>query len=108
MDLFSSMQFFRFKQDAETKTLTGGVISFSIISFLVVTFSNMMIDTFNKVLIYSAVDSNQAQEPPPITYSTFNGGKKFMLGIELWSYDLNNGPRYFDVTVTNSILIQGV
>ncbi len=108
LDLFSSMQFLRFRKDAETKTLTGGFISFSIIAYLVITFSRMMLDTFNKVLIYSLTDSNQANEPPAIVYSTYNGGKRFMLGIELWGYDLSHGPRYFDITVSNSVLVQGI
>ena len=30
-----------------------------------------------------------------------------MLGFELWGYDLNTGPRYFDISVVNAVLIQG-
>jgi TRAP-type mannitol/chloroaromatic compound transport system permease small subunit len=60
MDLFASMQFLRFKHDAETKTMTGGLISFAIMVVLAVTFSSMIIDTFNKVLINAVQDASQA------------------------------------------------
>ena len=59
-DLFASMQFLRFKSDAETKTLTGGLISIAVVGFLIGQFSTMIIDTFSKVLITSVSDSTQA------------------------------------------------
>jgi len=31
-----------------------------------------------------------------------------MLGFELWGYDLNTGPRYFDITAVNAVLVQGL
>lgn len=60
LDLFSSIQLLRFKGDAETKTLTGGMISFVIYVYLAVTFSSMIIDTFHKVVITSVSDTTQA------------------------------------------------
>lgn len=81
MDLFASMQFLRFKHDAETKTMTGGIISFGIMLFLAITFSSMIIDTFNKVLINAVQDASQLEEPPAVIFTTRNGGKKFMLGL---------------------------
>ncbi len=60
MDLFASMQFLRFKHDAETKTMTGGLISFGLMMVLVITFSSMILDTFNKVLINAVQDASQA------------------------------------------------
>lgn len=67
-DLFSSSQFLRFKSDAETKTLTGGVVSLGIMLFLTITFATMIIDTFDKVLITAVADSTQADEPPSIFF----------------------------------------
>ncbi len=29
-------------------------------------------------------------------------GSKFMIGIEVWKFDLNTGPRYFDVVLSNT------
>ena len=59
-DLFASMQFLRFKSDAETKTFTGGLISLSIVIFLATQFTTMILDTFGKVRITSVTDSTQA------------------------------------------------
>ena len=66
MDLFSSIQLLRFDGDAETKTFTGGVFSLSIIIYLIATFSSMVFDTFNKLIITSTSDSKQDNEPEPI------------------------------------------
>ena len=66
MDLFSSIQLLRFDGDAETKTFTGGVFSLSIIIYLIATFSSMIFDTFNKLIITSTSDSKQDNEPDPI------------------------------------------
>jgi hypothetical protein len=102
------MQFLRFKSDAETKTLTGGFISLSIVIFLASQFTTMIIDTFGKVVITSVTDSTQAEEPPSLAFSTDHNGKRFMLGLELWGYDITTGPRYFDITAVNSVLILGL
>ena len=67
----------------------------------------MFLDTLGKVNITSVTNTIQAAEPPSISYSTHDNGKKFMLGIELWGYDLANGPRYFDISAINAVLIQG-
>ena len=102
------MQFLRFKSDAETKTLTGGFISLSVVIFLATQFATMVLDTFGKIVITSVTDSTQALEPPSIFYSTHNNGKKFMLGLELWGYDLTTGPRYFDIVAVNAVQIQAI
>lgn len=66
MDLFSSIQLLRFDGDAETKTLTGGIFSLAIIVYLISTFSSMVLDTFNKLIITSTFDNKQDNEPDPI------------------------------------------
>jgi len=63
MDLFSSMQLLRFDGDAETKTFTGGLFSLAVIIYLVSTFSSMIFDTFDKLIITSSVDTVQDDEP---------------------------------------------
>ena len=70
LDLFSSIQLLRFKGDAETKTLTGGLISFLIFIYLSVTFTGMIIDTFHKVVITAIIDTTQADEPKPLYLSS--------------------------------------
>jgi hypothetical protein len=59
MDLFSSIQLLRFDGDAETKTFTGGIFSLAIIIYLLSTFSTMVFDTFNKLIITSTTDNKQ-------------------------------------------------
>jgi hypothetical protein len=98
MDLFSSIQLLRFDGDAETKTFTGGIFSLGIMIYLIATFSSMVFDTFNKVIISFTTDNVQDNEPEPIYLDSSSSlSNNFMLGVEVWHFDLNNGPRYFDV-----------
>ena len=68
----------------------------------------MIFDTFNKVIIHSVVDSSQAEEPPSVVYSTYNNGKQFMLGLELWLNNITTGPRMFDIILQNTVYEQAV
>ncbi len=104
LDLFSSIQLLRFKGDAETKTLTGGAISLIIFIYLSVTFTGMIIDTFKKVIITSISDTSQADEPSPLYLSSHNSTSQFMIGVEVFGFDLAKGPRYFDVVLRNSYM----
>jgi len=109
MDLFSSIQLLRFDGDAETKTFTGGVFSLSIIIYLIATFSSMVFDTFNKLIITSTSDNKQDDEPEPIYLLTNQSyTSHFMLGVEVWHFDLNSGPRYFDVILQNSFMVNSI
>ena len=60
MDMFAASQFLRYKGEAESKTLTGGIISLGIVIYLIATFYSMIVDTFNKILISAASDTSQA------------------------------------------------
>ena len=108
LDLFSSMQLLRFDGDAETKTFTGGIISLGLIVYLISTFSSMILDTFDKILIQSSSDTSQDDEPKPIYLLTTDNASHFMLGVEVWHFDLTSGPRYFDVVLRNSFMVNGV
>ena len=111
MDLFSSMQLLRFDGDAETKTFTGGIFSLAIMIYLLATFSTMVFDTFNKLIITFTIDNVQDNEPEPIYLVTNQYEKShFMLGVEVWHFDLNNRSqsRYFDVVLQNSFMQDGV
>lgn len=100
-DFFSSAQFFRFRGDADNKTLTGGLLSLSLIVALLVLFSNMVITTLDKIIITSSTSTTQMQDPPASILSTKNNGSTFMLGVEIWQFNLNSGPRYFDIKLRN-------
>lgn len=104
LDLFSSIQLLRFQGDAETKSLTGGLVSFIIFIYLSITFSSMIIDTFHKVVITSITDTTQADVPTSIYLSSANNASLFMLGVELFGFDLTTGPRYFDIILRNSYM----
>ena len=104
LDLFSSIQLLRFQGDAETKTLTGGIISLAIFIYLAITFFNMIVDTFHKVVITSISDTTRADTPSSLYISTENNGEKFMLWVEVFQFNLNSGPRYFDVFLRNSFM----
>lgn len=110
LDLFSSAQFLRYKGDAESKTFTGGLISGAVIVFLIVVFAGMIIDTFNKVIIASVTISNYSQNPAPVYFSTHDNGTGigYMFSVELWGYDLNSGPRYFNIEMRNTALVQDI
>jgi hypothetical protein len=84
----------------------GGVLSISIIILLLVTFYNKVIDTFDKVIINSSLSATSADDPTPYTVSTMPG-KSFMFGVEIWHFDLNANPRYFDVNFLYGHLATG-
>lgn len=63
LDLFSSIQLLRFDGDAETKTFTGGIVSLGIVLYIMSTFSSMILDTFNKIVITSSSDTTQDDTP---------------------------------------------
>jgi len=66
LDLFSSIQLLRFDGDSETKTFTGGIFSLAIVIYIMSTFSSMILDTFNKIVISSTSRTDQDGEPAPI------------------------------------------
>ena len=102
VDLFSSIQLLRFEGEAQTKTFTGGVISFAIIVYMMTTLTSMISDTFNKLVITSNQDTTQAKQPTPLFLQTTDNASHFMLGVEILNLDLTEGPRYFDVVLKNS------
>lgn len=108
LDLFSSIQLLRFDGDAETKTFTGGIVSLTLVIYLISTFSSMILDTFDKILIQSTSDTTQADEPEPVYLLTTNNASHFMMGVEVWHFDLTTGPRYFDVQLRNSFMVNGM
>lgn len=59
-------------------------------------FYNKIIDTFDKLIIFSTSSNENADDPLPYTLSTINFGK-FMFGVEVWHHNLNEGNRYFDI-----------
>jgi hypothetical protein len=68
--------------------LLGGFISITMMLILIAAFYNKIIDTFDKVIIYSSSSNENADDPLPYTMSTFNSAR-FMFGVEVWHHNLN-------------------
>lgn len=69
---------------------------------LVAAFYRKIIDTFDKLIINSYYSTENADDPTLFTLSSIGKGH-FMFGVEIWHYDLNQGSRYFDVVLTNTV-----
>lgn len=100
-DLLSSSTFLRIKGSSEHTTIVGGISSMTLIVLLVTLFYNKIIGTFNKDIISSSSLASHANNPLPFNFTTAD--RTFMLGVELWNVDLTSGPRYFDISLDNSL-----
>jgi hypothetical protein len=106
VDLLDSGSLLRVKGEPEFKTLLGGFLSITMMLVLIAAFYNKIIDTFDKVIIFSSSSTDNADDPLPFTISTIDSGK-FMFGVEVWHHNLNEGSRYFDVELVNMLYTFG-
>jgi len=103
-DLFYSSELLRFKGDTEYKTFTGGIISISLVAMVIAGFLSMITETLHKTAISSTLSEYKSTDPPFYNLTT-DPKSNFMFGILIQSrdlsfnVDLNNGPRYFDVSL---------
>jgi len=103
-DLFYSSELLRFKGDTEYKTFTGGIISISLVAMVIAGFLSMISETLNKTAISSTLSEYKSSDPPFYNLTT-DPKSNFMFGILIqpkdmsFNVDLNNGPRYFDVSL---------
>ena len=56
VDLFPTSNFIRYNGDADYKTVTGGVISITVLSIFIVLFFSMGLKTARKEIITASVD----------------------------------------------------
>lgn len=105
-DLLDSGSLLRVKGEPEHKTLLGGILSISVMIVLVAAFYNKIIDTLDKVLITSSSSTTNSNDPLAYNITTIDKGN-FMVGVEVWHYNLNEGSRYFDIELTNDYYIYG-
>ena len=66
-DFFNHSTLHRYKERECYRTLTGGVISMLLVSFFVVMFANMTIDTFQNNIITSKISVNYDDNPASTT-----------------------------------------
>jgi hypothetical protein len=78
------------------------MVSISAMVLLFAAFSNKIIDTLNKQIITSSTIINNAEDPLPYSLTTIDNGP-FMFGVEIWHHNLNEGNRYFDLVLLNTI-----
>lgn len=69
---------------------------------LMVAFSNKVLSTLNMLSINSSTSNQNADDPTPLTLSTYGVDQvNFMFGVEIWHHNLNAGERYFDINLVN-------
>ncbi len=87
-DFFNSFQMLRYKQEAEYRTFTGGLISVGVIITIVIAFASMILDTVNRVTISFNHRNQRKSDPSLITLTTSEEGK-FMFGVTVQGYNLS-------------------
>ncbi len=63
IDMFYSSEMLRYDNDTEYKTVTGGIITISIIILVTIGFASMITGTLNKTAISSSLDINTSNNP---------------------------------------------
>ena len=64
IDMFYSSEMLRYENKKEYKTITGGLVTISIVVMVIVGFANMISDTLNKTAITSSLDIQKSNDPP--------------------------------------------
>ena len=101
VDLFPTSTFLRYNGEAEYKTITGGIISISVLIVFVALFYAMGIRTAKKEIIISSTDTFTETDPSSHTFTIGPGGD-FMLAVLVNGIDLSaTANRYFDVTIAS-------
>lgn len=94
----------RYQSDTEFKTITGGIITISIIVMVMIGFASMIIDTLKRTAITSSLNVQKSSDPTYYELKT-DPEKMFMFGVVLqplhisFIVDIANGPRYFDISM---------
>lgn len=104
IDMFYSSEMLRYDSDTEYKTITGGIITLSIVAMVTIGFASMIVDTFNRTAITSSLNIQKSNDP---TYYDLKAdpNSMFMFGVMLqpidveFIVDIANGPRYFDISM---------
>ena len=103
----------RYDNETEYKTVTGGIITISIIILVTIGFASMITDTLNKTAISSSLNVQKSNDPTFYNLIA-DSDHNFMFGISIQPMDLSftvnlaTGPRYFDVTLETYHVQSGV
>mgnify|MGYP000870840379 CR=1 FL=1 len=63
VDMFYSTELLRYESNKDYRTVTGGIISLSIILMISLGFASMIIDTLNKTTINSTLNIKKSSDP---------------------------------------------
>jgi hypothetical protein len=77
-------------------------MSLILIIALMSTFANRVFNTLNMMSILSSTSSSNADDPISLVFDS--GGEErrhFMIAVEIWHHNLNEGIRYFDIDFIN-------
>lgn len=83
------------------------MLSLIILLGLLIAFSNRVIETVSMMSINSTTNSLDADDPVPLTISTFGEPRNFMFGVEIWHHNLNTDERIFDIDLINKNYVYG-
>jgi hypothetical protein len=73
---------------------------------LIAAFSNKILATLDKLIITASSSTSNADDPISFNITTLDNGP-FMFGVEIWHHNLNEGSRYFDIVLTNTVYSYG-
>lgn len=66
-DFFNSFQMLRYEQEAQYRTVTGGIMSIAVIITIIIAFASMISDTLNRITINFSHRSERKSEPSLFT-----------------------------------------
>lgn len=77
-------------------------MSLILIIILISSFANRVFNTLNMMSILSSTSSSNADDPISLTIDSGGDDKRnFMIAVEIWHHNLNEGVRYFDINFAN-------
>jgi hypothetical protein len=106
IDLFSSPQLLRYRNETNYSTLTGGTLSLMII----IIFSAILIQQSIEVITMSSINSQDFTyyvENPTYTSFAFDDQTKFILGVGITGLNLSDTQRYFDILLSTQVYSYG-
>jgi len=83
-DMFYASEMLRYDSDSQYKTVTGGILSIGIFITIIIAFTSMIGDTFNRTSISYSFQTLKEDEPTPVTIDPNSG---FMIAFEVLSFD---------------------
>ena len=103
-DLFCSNEMLRYNNTTQYKTITGGIISITLIIAIISGFYQMILNCVQKTSINYTLQIKKTNDPPRM--NLIAGKNKFMIGVSISDlkstkfYDLINGSQIFDIQAT--------